>query len=146
MRETVAEHLKRICETAAMADCGVSLEFHGGTLTDTAESTTRLMDAVGAPNLTTYWQPPTGMGVAECKRSLEAVLPRLGNVHVFHWWPDDRHRLPLAQGADRWREYLAVAAKAGGQRHASLEFVRGDDVEQLRNDAKTFHNLLEEKV
>jgi sugar phosphate isomerase/epimerase len=141
-REAVIADIKRICSFAAQADCSISLEFHGGTLTDSADSTCDLIAQAAAPNLTTYWQPPVGMSTDECVASLRTVLPYTQNLHVFHWWPDQRHRLPLADGADRWQRYLQVAADANTARHASFEFVRNDDPEQLKADAKTLLHLL----
>ena len=141
-REAVIADLKRICQLAAQADCTISLEFHGGTLTDSADSTCQLIADVAAPNLTTYWQPPVGMPPAQCVASLRKVLPYTRNLHVFHWWPDHHHRLPLADGSGPWMDYLKLAADPQKPRHASLEFVRGDDPNQLRADAKTLLHLL----
>jgi hypothetical protein len=73
---------------------------------------------------------------------LRSVLPHLQNVHAFHWWPDDKHRLPLSDGVDRWQQYLKLAAESGQTRHISLEFVRDDDLQQFREDAKTLHSIL----
>jgi 3-dehydroshikimate dehydratase len=140
-RQAVISDLQRICQLSVAADCTVSLEFHGGTLADSAEATNALIAAAAQPNLSTYWQPPVGMTKDACVASLRTVTPHLQNLHVFHWWPDDRHRLPLAQGVDRWREYLTLAA-ASGTRHVSLEFVRQNDVQQFRDDAKTLHAML----
>jgi sugar phosphate isomerase/epimerase len=141
-REGVVADIKRICTLAAGADCSISLEFHGGTLTDSADSTCELIAQAAEPNLTTYWQPPVGMPADECVASLRQVLPYTRNLHVFHWWPDNHHWLPLAEGIDRWKRYIALADDTRIPRHASLEFVRGDDPEQLKADAKTLLQLL----
>jgi 3-dehydroshikimate dehydratase len=141
-QHAVVADLKRICQSAAERECRISLEFHGGTLTDTAPGAKALIDAVAAPNLFTYWQPPVGMAPAECLAGLQLILPHLRDLHVFHWWPDQHHRLPLSDGVDRWRQYLKLAATAGGTRRACLEFVHDDDPDQFRDDAKTLLNLL----
>ena len=75
---------------------------------------------------------------------LRAILPHLQNMHVFHWWPDDKHRLPLSEGLDRWGQYLKLAAESGQSRYVSLEFVRDDDLQQFREDAKTLLLLLKQ--
>jgi len=142
LKHAVANDLKRICQLAAERNCSISLEFHGGTLTDTAPAASALIDAVAAPNLTSYWQPPVGMSTEQCLDSLRLVLPHIQNLHVFHWWPDQHYRLPLADGADAWRQYLVLACSPDKPRHASLEFVRADDPDQFRHDAKTLLNLL----
>jgi len=122
----------------------VSLEFHGGTLADTPEAATQLVDEVCRPNLSTYWQPPNGVELDACVRGLQSMLRHVRNVHVFHWWPDHEHRLPLETGADRWREYFKILSQSSDPRHVSLEFVRDGEIAQFRKDALTLHELLGE--
>ena len=137
LRAQVVADLRRITALAAAARVTVSLEFHNGTLTDTAESTRRLLDEVGHPNLFTYWQPPLDRDTADCAADLRLLLPRVTHVHVYHWRPASTDRLPLADGADRWREFLAIAAGAPGDRYAMLEFVERDAPECFLRDAAT---------
>jgi hypothetical protein len=122
----------------------VALEFHGGTLTDDADSCVALLRAVGAPNVVTYWQPPNGMPTDDACAGLRKVLPWLANLHVFHWWPTSAERHPLDDGAARWRAFLGIVRDEAPPlaRFASLEFVRADDVAQLRDDARTLHRWL----
>ena len=140
-RRPVVDALIACCDAAADRGLTVSTEFHGGTLTDTAESAADLIAAVGRPNLRTFWQPPEGVATVDAMAGLAAVAPRVSNAHVFHWWPTGQTRLPLADGGDRWTLYLtalsALAALSGETRYASLEFVRGDDPDQFRRDAAT---------
>lgn len=137
------------CDFAVAAEqdgLSVSLEFHGGTLTETASSTCRLLHDADAPNLFTYWQPAHGERVPHLLEELDAVIPHLSHLHVFRWRDGDE-RLPLADGSDLWPAALARAADDGGRwrgpRVAFLEFVRGDDPEQLRADAATLRSWLE---
>ena len=131
----VTQDLQRAADEAAKLGLTVTIEYHGGTLTDTLETTVSLLDAIDRPNVRTGWQPrdsiATEAGVAEIKR----LAPRLGNLHVFQWWPTGKTRLPLADGADRWKPFLAAAA-AVGPRDALIEFVKGDDPEQFLADAQ----------
>jgi sugar phosphate isomerase/epimerase len=144
----VASALRRVCHAAAERDLTVGLEFHGGTLTATAASTAALLDAVDAPNLSTYWQPPYWLPprpAAEDAAEVRALLPRLSHLHVYEWaGPADRR--PLAEGAPRWRAVLAAldGDGAAGRRVAFLEFVAGDAPEAVRADARTLHELLGE--
>ena len=127
------------CLANAERGLTVSLEFHSMTLTETAASTNRLLDDVGAPNLYTYWQPMDGVPVADLVDELAAVRPRLSHLHVFRW-RDGGERLALVDGADLWPEVLSEAEGAGaweGDRVAFLEFVRDDDPDQLAADAAT---------
>jgi sugar phosphate isomerase/epimerase len=141
-RATVMEDLRRICRLAQNAKLEISLEFHGGTLTDQVDSTLRLLAQAAEPNLTTYWQPPERMPTEQCADGLRRLLPRVTDLHVFHWWPDGRHRLPLSAGAGRWKQYFSIAASVPVRRHASLEFVANDDPAGFGQDAKTLINLL----
>ena len=145
-RRPVTDALVACCDAAAGRGLTVSTEFHGGTLTDTAESTAALIAAVARPNLRTFWQPPEGMDTVDAMTGLTTVAPHVSNAHVFHWWPDGQTRLPLADGGNRWPLYLtalaALAALAGETRYASLEFIRGDDPDQFRRDAATLKRWL----
>ena len=142
LRAQVAADLHRVAALAADAHVGVSLEFHNGTLTDTAESTARLLTEVGHPNLSTYWQPPLEQDTAAGLQDLRRLLPRLTHVHVYHWRPGSTDRLPLADGAARWRSFLDLAATAPGDRYAMLEFVEGDAPANFLRDAATLQGWL----
>ncbi|HEX8341206.1 MAG TPA: TIM barrel protein [Tepidisphaeraceae bacterium] len=141
-RKEIEDDLRRVCGLAAVAGMTIDLEYHGGTLTDSADSTRALLRGIEQPNLRTYWQPRHGDGVESGVSDLHRLGPWLGNLHVFHWWPDPSTRLPLAEGADRWRRYLWAAP--GTERFALLEFVRGDDEQQFLRDAATLRSLLAE--
>jgi sugar phosphate isomerase/epimerase len=143
----VVDALAGVAVAAAERRLGVALEFHGGTLTATVESTLALLDAVGAPNLTTYWQSPywlprrpAGVDAADVAR----LGSRLSHVHVYEWsGPDDRR--PLADGAARWPsvfDALRTVDPTRDTRVAFLEFVAGDDPDALARDARTLHDLL----
>ncbi len=141
-RARVIEDLKRICQLAAAQRMTVDLEYHGGTLTDTLASTLSLLQAAGAPNLRTFWQPRHGVSAEGSVADIRALSRWLSNVHVFHWWPTSADRKPLADGVDRWREFLAALPNDGKSRFASLEFVSCDDPEQFIRDARTLREVL----
>jgi sugar phosphate isomerase/epimerase len=143
-RGAIADDLRRVAGLAAARGVRVALEFHGGTLTDDADSCVALLRQVGAPNLVTFWQPPNSMPTDDCCAGLRKVLPWLANLHVFHWWPTSAERHPLEVGEARWRAFLDIvrAEAPPAPRFASLEFVRGDDVSQARDDARTLHRWL----
>ena len=142
LRAQVVADLRRIAALAATARVGVSLEFHNGTLTDTAPSTLRLLAEVDHPNLSTYWQPPLEQDTAAGLKDLRSLLPRLTHVHVYHWRPASTDRLPLADGAERWRNFLDLALTAPGDRYAMLEFVEGDAPANFLRDAATLKSWL----
>jgi sugar phosphate isomerase/epimerase len=142
LRSQVVADLRRISTLAATVGVGVSLEFHNGTLTDTGPSTVQLLAEVNHPNLSTYWQPPLDQDTAAGLADLRSLLPRLTHVHVYHWRPGSIERLPLAEGAGRWRSFLDLAATAAGGRCAMLEFVEGDAPASFLRDAATLKSWL----
>jgi 3-dehydroshikimate dehydratase len=128
---------------ARAADAGITLafEYHGGTLTDTAEGTVRLLQEIDHPAVTTYWQPPVAMADDDALAGLRQVLPWVCAVHVFSWWPT-AERLPLADRAGLWRQVFAVLRETGRPCDALLEFVPGDSPAQVTTDARTLAALL----
>jgi sugar phosphate isomerase/epimerase len=142
LRAQVTADLRRIATLAAAVRIGISLEFHNGTLTDTGPSTLQLLTDVNHPNLSTYWQPPLEQDTAAGLHDLRSLLPWLTHVHVYQWRQGSTDRLPLADGADRWRSFLDLALTAAGDRYAMLEFVEGDAPENFLRDAATLKSWL----
>lgn len=139
-RQRTADDLCRIASLAEQAGIRVALEFHAGTLTDSADSTAALLGSEAAhSNLRTHWQPALGENVTAALRDLRILQPWLESIHVFHWTHEPVRRLPLAEGEDCWRPYLKAAEKA---RYALLEFVAGDDPRNFQHDAATLNRLL----
>lgn len=160
-RAAIVEDIARIAEMSAKAGVALGLEYHHGTLTGSPESTDRLMQEADHAAVRFHWQPPLGRPPGYCLDSLRRVLPRLANLHVFHWtvgsskgdesappdlsalvWPEDYHRHPLSDGLEPWRTYLRCATTAPGDRWALLEFTKGDAPEQMAADARTLATLL----
>ena len=144
VRDAIEAQLAFLTGLAEDRGLAVSLEFHPGTLTETAASTLALLEAVGAPNLYTYWQPPVGLPVADLLASWLAVRDRASHLHVFRWRSDD-DRQPLEEGVDLWPQILAERPSSRrwrGDRVAFLEFVRDDDPTQLEHDAAVLRGWL----
>ncbi len=143
----VVEDSQRIVDQAADAGIAIAYEFHGNSLTDTAESTRRLLEAVERPTLRSLWQPPKGSTPAENRRDIDALAPWLSHIHLFSWRIEEGQtiRLPLSEYAIQWREYLARIDRQGGDRYALLEFVRNDDPAQFLADAATLRGWLAQR-
>jgi 3-dehydroshikimate dehydratase len=130
---------------AVAADHGVELafEYHADSLTDSSTSTLRLLDEVGSPNVSTYWQPPRGLTSAEAVQNLSAVIDHVSAVHVFSWWPDQQ-RLPLLARKDLWLGVLRVLHRAESSADLLLEFVADDDPTTLHCEAASLRALMGE--
>jgi sugar phosphate isomerase/epimerase len=141
-REIIGDVL-RVADMAGRAGITISLEYHAGTLTDTRASVRSLLDELAHPNIEFLWQPANGEPVEACTGRLRDVLPRLRNVHVFHWWPTARERHPLIEGEAQWRAYIEIVRETGRPVDFLLEFVLNDSPGQFLADAATLRRFLE---
>jgi sugar phosphate isomerase/epimerase len=141
-RAQVAADARRVCDLAQAAGVRVALEYHTRTLTDTNESAQLLLREAAHPNLDLLWQPTPGMDPAARLAGLRLALPRLANLHVYHY--TGAAYAPLAELADEWRKYFAAARTTGRDHHCLLEFVRDDSPEAFLEDAATLVRLLNE--
>lgn len=129
-----------VAETKAVADLAgeyqlqVALEWHKNTITDTNETAATFLADVGRSNLKTLWQPHQNLTVQQRLEGLCNLKKAVQYLHVYHW--DEQGRRPLEEGTDEWMQYLA-AFKSSESKFALLEFVKGDSLEQLKNDAHT---------
>lgn len=139
-RQRIVEAACALTAKAKESGLTISYEYHTGTLTDEAASAARLLEET--PDTFSFWQPPNGESPETCLASLETVLPRLSNVHVFHWWPTGSHRLPLEEGRDRWLLYLRRIRSAGRTPDVLLEFVPDDAPAVLNREAATLRSIL----
>jgi len=69
------------------------------------------------------------------------LCPYLSNIHVFAWAKNERY--PLAGYRDNWEAYINIIKNNSDENHDFLlEFVRGDSVEQMIEDAKTLAEMV----
>jgi sugar phosphate isomerase/epimerase len=146
-RKRVRERTEMIAGAIAARGLVAALEFHPGTLTETAASTNALLDAVAQDNLRTHWQPDPTLPAAGALDELAGVTAHLAHLHVFVWGPSGiADRRPLSEGADLWPSALSLANREGatlpGRRYALCEYVRDDDVDQLIADVQTLRGWL----
>lgn len=145
-RQTIIDAINTCVTAAKKARIKVALEYHANTLTDTFQSTVELLASIEDPYLQTLWQPPLGSEPAQNLKHIQSLLPRLANLHVFHWTLDSngvRQKQPLATGKADWIQYIAAARPNVGTRYALLEFVKDDSLDQFYQDATTLRNLLQ---
>lgn len=145
----VIDALRRGCDAAAAHDLTLALEFHPGTLTETARSTREVLAGVDRPNLRTYWQPVPGATRLHALTELDPVVHHLEHLHVFSWAVDGS-RLALDAHEDMWRHAFrkvaeSLAQQDDGRVHvAYLEFVPDDEPAALARDAASLRTWLDE--
>ena len=147
-RSRVTERTATLADAIAERGLMAALEFHPGTLTETAASARLLLGALRRPTVRTHWQPHPSLPTADALSELALIAPHLAHVHVFSWGPGGiGERRALADGVDLWPAALARAERDGaplpGRRYALCEYVRGDDPEQLVADARVLRGWLE---
>lgn len=135
----------RLRDAAAEADARglrLALEFHAGTLADTASNTQLLLRDVGSPALSSYWQPSLSATDEDAVAEYRALAAHTTAVHVFSWWPvQERH--PLSARAALWTQLFAAARMADRPpRDALLEFVPDDDPALLAGEARTLREYI----
>jgi 3-dehydroshikimate dehydratase len=140
-RAKVIGEAQNAAELAASAGTTISLEYHGGTLTDTNASALEFLNEVAYHAVKTYWQPPVGGSVDYCSAGLISVIPWLTNVHVFHWHPANE-RFALATGVEEWLRYLGLIRSTGRDHYAMIEFVKDDLPVNFLSDASTLLSWL----
>lgn len=136
------EGLREAASEAAERNIGLALEFHSGTLADTAPTTLRLLTEVGHGALSTYWQPTVAASVDAVLDEYRALAPQTSAAHVFSWWPATE-RLPLRARDSLWTRFFADALRADvPPRDALLEFLPDDDPQLLAGEAAALRSYL----
>ncbi len=138
-----ARELDFICSQAQKHGITVSLEYHRGTLTETAESTLKLIQLVHSKNLRSYWQPNPDITHRKNCEELLMVRPYLSHIHTFHW-KGGNVRYPLAEGRLEWLDYLRLADLDPNKSAYILEFVKDDSIQNFMEDAAELKKCLSE--
>ncbi len=139
-RMTVAKRLSLAADEAKKHALTLAFEYHGGTLTDNAESALRLINDAERDNVRLHWQPNQYRDFDYNVRALSAVAPHVDAVHVFAWGGNDK--FPLSTQEYEWRSYFDILAKHGRCTLAALEFVPVETRDDLLRDAETLEKLL----
>ena len=136
-RNAMTDVLRRNADAAAARGMELSFEYHGGTLTDNADSAIRLLCDCGRENVRLHWQPNQFEDVDYNLRALRRVAEYVDIIHVFAWEGDKW--FPLAKHEDAWRRYFDVLFELGKPRSALLEFLPCECRDDLLRDADTLN-------
>lgn len=140
-RAKITEDIQKIADMAAEKGISISFEYHNNTLTDTLDSTVRLLNDVDRKNVYTYWQKPDRATVEENVQSLKTLveMKKLKNLHIFsHTGYNERN--PFSHGAEEWTRYIEVIKPANPA--LLFEFVKDDSPGQFLEDAKFLKTLI----
>lgn len=148
-RKQLVDEIKSITSLASKKGLTVSFEYHGWTLTNTQESTVKLLEEVNMDEIFTYWQPLAGISHEENLNNLKQLnrLGKLKNIHAYHWvnnvkpynWVNTV-RLPLIEGKEVWQEYIDLGRETAES--ILLEFVKDDSIDQFYEDAKILKEMM----
>ena len=144
-RSRIVQAARNHADSAGRRGIELCFEYHGGTLTDTPDSTRGLLADIDHPNVFTFWQPRHHLSTEENAAALKALLPWVKNVHVFHWGPGgytDRRALEGCREAIR--SYCRILADGGGTHPVLLEFVKNDDPASLHDDSAALLGIIRE--
>lgn len=136
----IVDELRLICDMAYYEGMQIGLEYHSNTLTDNSIDTLKLLSLANCENLTTYWQPPVGLGFEKNLHDIRILKNHISNVHVFSW--EGKERMLLEHGAESWAEYLKIL-NTWKPRYCMIEFVKDDKIENFYRDAATLKKLTE---
>jgi sugar phosphate isomerase/epimerase len=135
----IADESSRVADIAGIYGIKIGFEWHRDTLTDTNESAIKLLDMATNKNLYCLWQPTPEIPGSRRAHGLHLLGKRLLNIHAYYW--DNRVRKPLADGKEKWEEYLKAVDRA--EDHCVLmEFVMDDSVKQFMEDAAILNNWI----
>lgn len=119
------EDLRRLCEAAPHRR--FVIERHENTLADRIEAVQRLLEEVGRENLGVNYQVASFEDTAAAVAGIEALSPRLWNVHAQNYGRDPQgRRVPwdLRSGEFDYRAILSTLKGIGFQGFVEVEFVR----------------------
>lgn len=144
-RKLIATRFKTMCQQATRSGIILATEMHNNNLTDTAETTLQLIQAVGQPNLKTYYQPCFRDDADDFYECARQVGPYIANVHAQNVRRLDDGRTEscaIAEGIVDYEKIVAILRGYGYDGYLEVEFVYGEDkLAALKKDRDFLTNL-----
>lgn len=141
--KAIVEHARLFAEEASCRQMRLDFEFHEKTLTETPESTLRLLRGIDHPAARTLWQPPLHTSPEARLEGLRTVKPWVSNVHCNYFgqdsWP---HVHLLEEGAEEWKAYLAEWKKSEQELWILIEHVKEHALANFERDAAALRRWL----
>ena len=144
-RTRTTHAIATICQTASDAGLRVALEFHLGTLTDTADSTLQLLGDLGTDIASTYWQPRVEATDLEAIEDLKQLGDGVSTLHVFSWGARfERYALDARE--QMWRAATLEAVRMANITDLLLEFLPDDDASLPTSEARILKGWLDDAM
>ncbi len=140
--DALVEEMRKIGLAAALADITVCLEYHGHSITATAEDAAEFVKDVDLPSVKLYWQAIIGRSEEDNLKDIDVVAPYLSNVHVFNYVGGKQELLSFGDGPKNWAAYIDRISKIPGERAFMTEFSKGGLPESFINDAYLLNKLV----
>ena len=141
--QAIVMRARDFAEKAAARGMRLDFEFHENTLTETAESTLRLLWAVDHPAAQTLWQPPLQTAPELRLRGLRQVERWVSNLHCNHFaqdpWPEIHL---LEEGEAEWENYLDALQHHEPERWILIEHVKDHAEASFVRDAAALRRWL----
>lgn len=136
--DAVVAKTRSMADEAAPRGLHLGFEFHNNSLTDTAEGTLRLLEAINRDNVSTFWQTNRGGDFANEKASIELLGDRITQLHCHHLVAGQMPPYALlSDGWEEWKVFLETLRNFGGEHWISIEFVKDGSLEAFQSDAAT---------
>ena len=139
--DLIVRNTRHMADIAEGYGICLGFEFHGGTLTQTAEDAVNLIKRIDKPNVALYWQPDFELNAEENYASRNVVLPYcVGNMHIQNYTPENGYG-NLSETEDTLIKYYDDIKNK--DYCLMIEFVKDGLVENLISDADTLNKLLQ---
>ena len=140
--EALVEEMRKIGILAALSDITVCLEYHGHSITSSAEDAAEFIKETDLSSVRMYWQAIIGRSVEDNLKDIDAVAPYITNIHVFNYVDGKQELLSYGDGPKNWAAYVDRIKKIPGERAFMTEFSKGGLPESFISDAELLNKLV----
>ena len=138
----LVEETRAIGKLAEEHGVTVALEYHGHSITATAEDAVKFIKDVDSPAVRLYWQAIIGRAHEDNLKDIDVVAPYLVNVHVFNYIEGKQELLETGNGVSEWQAYARRVSEIPGERAFITEFCKGGLPESFLADAKVLNSII----
>jgi len=138
--EQIVVNTRKMAEYAAEHGIKLGFEYHGYSLTETAESAVRLVQAINCDNVALYWQGSGKISYEENVKNLKEISPYLAGIfHVQNYVSGEGYVL-IEPISNKLEGYLAPFKDTDYK--VLIEFVKGGLEESFYQDVDVLKRIL----